>query len=77
MRNTFLNWIRNKMDVIIKHGEYWVNKVSPSDGRLVLSSNNLFVFFERDDGSKGFLGKGTFLDNYKYSHYIPTHQELG
>ena len=65
------------MNTIIKRGEYWVNKVSPFDGKLVLGSNSLFVFFERNDGSKGFMGKKAFLDNYKYSHYVPSHQEIG
>ena len=60
----------------IKSGEYWSLKTNPS--YLVLVKYVLFgiVFFQRYN-SLANLKKKDFLEHFEYSHYAPTHQELG
>jgi len=60
----------------IKSGEYWKSKTDSS--YLVLVKYVLFgiVFFERWNSIAN-LKKKDFLEHFEYSHYAPTHQEIG
>jgi|WetSurSiteA1Bulk_404760.scaffolds.fasta_scaffold136407_4 hypothetical protein len=60
----------------IKSGEYW--KLKTNSSYLILVKYVLFgvVFFQRYDATDS-LKKKDFLEHFEYSHYAPTHQELG
>jgi hypothetical protein len=63
------------MDTKIRNGEWWIRKDVPDLGVQIVYSGKFIVIFLRDT-KLNLLEKGLFLERYKYSHYIPTHQEL-
>jgi len=60
----------------IKEGEYW--KLKTNSDYLVLVKYTFFgyVFFQRRN-STVHLKKKKFLEHFEYSHYAPSHIEMG
>jgi hypothetical protein len=60
----------------INSGEYWKSKTNSDYLVLVKYTFLGYVFFQRWS-STAHLKKEKFLEHFEYSHYAPTHQELG
>ena len=73
------------MEETIVSGEYWVDKNLPDGestdkGQLVIHVSKYLVISQAyfcGGKTATVMGKDKFLKLYKYSHYIPTHQEMG
>lgn len=60
----------------IESGDCWRLKTNPSYTVYVAHVLFGFVFFRRFNATEH-LKKKDFLEHFEYSHYIPTHQEMG
>ena len=72
------------MEETIVSGEYWVDKNLPENkstdkGQLVIHASKYLVISQAYfcGGKVTLMGKDKFLKAYRYSHYIPTHIEMG
>jgi hypothetical protein len=66
------------MKTNFKNGDYYINKTRDgAKGLMVLCPLIGRIIFQFDDGNIGWMPQNEFLNKYKYSHYIPTHQEMG
>ena len=65
-----------KMEEEIKAGHCWKSKTNPDYTVYVAHVFFGRVFFQRW-GATAHLKKKDFLEHFEYSHYAPTHQEMG
>ena len=66
------------MKTVFKQGDYYINKTNQGTrGLMVLCPLAKRIIFQFDDGHIGWMPQDEFLSKYKYSHYVPTHQEMG
>jgi hypothetical protein len=69
--------MKNDYDIVSK-GTFW--KGVPEELRtnaLILNVLGNLVLYENENGKRKLCSKKEFVINFDYSHYIPTHQEMG
>jgi hypothetical protein len=68
------------VDDVVQIGNHYILKNSKSTGGItVIKEVEFGIVFVRDDTTnRGFwLSKKELLETYEYTHYIPTHIEMG